>query len=284
MKGTANGYIIALLSALILCTTAAPAMADDFWVSNSDIVSGLQEVDYGLLSTVFEKDGTWYLIHGDPHSGGFHGYNWTGSEWQSDPAIVSGLGSVGKYSAPEVFNKDGTWYLISGAGNGIFHGYNWTGSEWQSDPVIASGLGSVICWSRPAVFCMDGTWYLISGAGGSYGLFGYKWTGSTWESDRAISSGLTTANDELDLHPTVFNKDGTWYLIYGYYIGSPGYEPYPGRYGGFHWTGHRWVSDSDIVSGLGNSSSQRIAPEVFYKDETWYLIAQISSLYSAGIF
>ena len=120
--------------------------------------------------TVFQKNGTWYLIAGAA-DGGFYGYNWTGSAWQNDSVIASGLSGCGNYSAPAVFQKGEEWYLIAGAADGGFYGYNWTGSAWQNDSVIASGLLCAEDNSTLAVFDMgsnvtdsynvsvNGTWY-----------------------------------------------------------------------------------------------------------------------------
>ncbi len=45
-----------------------------------------------------------------------------------------------------------------------------------------------------------------------------------------------------------------------------------GVFNGFYYNGTDWVSDSSIVSGLGDVGSQS-APTVYQKDSTWYLIS-----------
>ena len=196
------------------------------WESDSAIVSGLKDIGRVSAPTVFCKDGTWYLIAGEGE-GGFYGFQWTGRRWASDSAIVSGLPdflSVESCPRPTVFNKDGTWYLIFGENLGFHHGeffgYNWTGSAWQSDPAIVSGLPAIGEIPSPDVFNKDGTWYLISGE--LYGVFyGFTWTGSEWQSEPAIVSGLgRVCVYGENSAPTVFNKDGTWYLISGEYNGG----------------------------------------------------------------
>ena len=256
---------IALLSVIMMCLLAAPAMAADFWESDSDIVAGLGDVGYGSEPTVFNKDGTWYLIAGEDTAthGGFYGFHWTGSAWVSDPAIVSGLGSVGRYANPTVFCIDETWYLISGAGDGAFYGWRWTGSAWVSDPAIVSGLSNIGDTSAPTVFNKDGTWCLI--AGENDGVFnGYKWTGSGWQKYAGIVSGLGDV-DYLS-KPTVFNKDGTWYLIAG------GTDRGSGLFYGYIWTGRKWEPDPAVVSGLVYVSSCA-SPTVFNMDGAWHLIS-----------
>ena len=255
---------VALVSVfLAVCLTTAPAMAADFWVSDSDIVSGLGDIGDWASPAVFCKDETWYLISGE-NEGAFYGFKWnlTGSTWESEPAIVSGLSDVGSQSVPAVFYKDGTWYLISGRYEGTFYGFNWTGSVWQSDPAIVSGLSDVGDNSAPAVFYTDWTWYLISGEKVG-GFYGFKWnlTGSTWESDPAIVSGLGAASTQVV--PAVFYRNETWYLVSG---------EYNGVFNGFNWTGSVWQSDPAIASGLGDVGL-RSAPAVFYTDWTWYLIS-----------
>ena len=262
MKKTKKGLIV-LLSALVLFTltlTVAPAMAADLWQSDSAIVSGLGYIGTGSKPTVFNMDGTWYLISGEVY-GAFYGFKWTGSTWESNRKIVSKLGDVGDKSAPTVFNMDGTWYLISGERYGEFYGFHWTGAQWVSDPAIISGLGDVGYYSAPTVFNKDGTWYLISGASDEF--YGYNWTGAAWQSDPAIVSELIFVGDTAAT-PTVFNKDGTWYLISGEWFG--------GRFYGYKWTGSEWQSDPWIVSGLG-SVGYSSKPTVFYMGETWYLIS-----------
>ncbi|RLG23501.1 hypothetical protein DRN76_05270, partial [Methanosarcinales archaeon] len=248
---------------MLLLTAISMCAATDAWQSDTGIVSGLGDVGWGSSPTVFQKDGTWYLISGESE-GTFKGYNWTGSAWQSDPGIISGLGDVGGDSAPTVFLKNDLWYLISGEKFGTFYGYNWTGSAWQSDPGIISGLGDVGWSSSPTVFQKDGTWYLISGE--MDGVFnGYNWTGSAWQSDPGIISGL--GDVVWDSAPTVFLKNDLWYLISGNNIGEGA-----NTFNGYNWTGSAWQSDTGIVSGLGDVGGGS-TPTVFLKGVRWYLIS-----------
>jgi outer membrane protein assembly factor BamB/Fe-S cluster assembly iron-binding protein IscA len=187
--------------------------------------------------------------------------------WVSDSDISSGLAFYGGHSAPTVFNMDETWYLISGEGHGRFHGFYWHShrSQWVSDSGIVSGLPTDVTGydTIPEVFCMNGTWYLIAYHYPKY--YGWNWTGREWQSDPAIISGLPDSWPHC-WKPTVFNKDGTWYLICLKYI-----EDFQYAFIGYRWTGSTWESDSDIVSGLDIAYHR--ASTVFYKDETWYLIA-----------
>ncbi|CAD6493301.1 MAG: Outer membrane protein assembly factor BamB [Candidatus Argoarchaeum ethanivorans] len=258
--------IIALLSAMV-----TPAMAQDGgWVSDSDVVAGLDIYSGRLAPTVFNMDGTWYLISGEGY-GLFHGFCWHShrSQWISDSGIVSGLPTdvTGHDTFPEVFYMNGTWYLIA-YHYPQYHGWNWTGREWQSDPAIISGLPSCcISHADPTVFNKDGTWYLVRSKyidDFQYAFIGYTWTGSTWESDSDIVSGLDIAYHWTS---TVFYKDGTWYLIAG---------EGDGTFRGYTWTGSAWESAPAIVSGLPDIGQQDVTPDVFYKDGTWYLISGAS--------
>ena len=231
----------------------------DTWQINSTINSSLGDIGDRSAPTVFQKDGTWYLISGEEY-GGFYGFNWTGSTWQPDSTINSSLGDIGGRSAPTVFQKDSTWYLISGEYFGSFYGFNWTGSTWQSDSAIVSGLGGVTSMSTPTIFQKDSTWYLISGEFNGV-FYGYNWTGSTWQPDSTINSSLGDIGARSA--PTVFQKDSTWYLIAGESTGS---------FYGYNWTGSTWQSDSAIASGLGDVGGFS-APTVFQKDGTWYIIS-----------
>ena len=102
-------------------------------------------------------------------------------------------------------------------------------------------------------------WHIIaSGIGG--GFHGYTWTGSVWQGDGAIASGLPDVGDRSA--PTVFRKDGIWYLITG---GRDAFH-------GYNWTGYTWQSDDAIVIAPPDVENYS-APTVFRKDGTWYLIA-----------
>ena len=253
--------IIALLSMMMMVTSAVAAPHAG-WISNSDIVSGLPchyELGGCASPTVFNMDGTWYLLSGR-RLGVFYGFKWIDSIWESDKKIVSGLPDIGEESSPEVFCMNGTWYLISGEKGGTFYGFRWTGHGWGSDSDIVSGLGDVGRYSTPDVFYKDETWYLISGE--VYGTFyGFRWNGSTWESYNTIASGLGDVGYGSVL--SVFNKDEVWYLISGEWYGT---------FFGFKWTGSAWESDPAIISGLPDIG-QSSTPDVFYKDGIWYLIS-----------
>ena len=237
--------------------------------SYSAIASGLEDVGERSTPAVFNMSGpsgTWYLIAG-ANDGTFNGYHWNGTAWVSDSSIVSGLGDVGEQSTPAVFYKDedATWYLISGRSAGDFVGYNWTGTAWEKDDAIVSGLGTVVSGNTaPTVFCMDGTWYLISG--NAYGRFDYggrRWdaANSMWVEDSDIVSALGDVGE--DSTSTVFNKEGTWYLIAGAQSGT---------FTGYLWTGTVWKPDLAIVSGL-EDIGENSAPALFNMDGAWYLIS-----------
>jgi uncharacterized repeat protein (TIGR01451 family) len=107
---------------------------------------------------------------------------------------------------------------------------------------------------------------MVSDIAGEFdGVFnGYNWTGSEWQPDPTIVSGVGDVG--MMSAPTVFNKDGAWYLIAG--------EDH-GMFNGYNWTGSEWQPDPVIVSGLGFGSDS--APTVFYRDGLWYLISGTSS-------
>ena len=258
-----NRVILIAFAAAMLAVCISPALASATYIppDPTDLTNttGRYWVNY-----TWQAGSGWYLIAGDA-GGGFHGYNWTGSAWQSDSAIASDLPDVGNYSAPTVFQKGEEWYLIAGEMGGGFCGYNWTGSAWQDDSVIASGLTGGGNYSAPTVFQKGGDWYLIAGEAGG-GFNGYNWTGSAWQSNSVIVSDLPdSGGPDVRDHsaPTVFQKDGFWYLISG---------EMDGGFYGYNWTDSAWQSDSAIVNGLLDASNYS-APAVFQKDGGWYLIA-----------
>jgi len=79
-----------------------------------------------------------------------------------------------------------------------------------------------------------------------------------------IVSGFEFTDLGFDSTPTVFQKDGNWYLISG--------ESNSGGFYGFAWNGTSWFSNSTITSGL-SSIGIGSAPTVFQKDGNWYLIS-----------
>jgi parallel beta-helix repeat protein len=229
------------------------------WQQDSAINSSLGDIGGYSYPAVFNMSGTWYLISGE-YTGGFHGFNWTGSTWQQDSAINSSLGDIGSYASPAIFQKDSTWYMIAGETNGTFLGFNWTGSAWQQDSAINASLGDIGDCASPTVFNMSGTWYLISGEYNG-GFIGFNWTGSAWQQDSAINASLGDIG--YTPSPMVFQKDSTWYLISG---------ENDGGFLGFNWTGSAWQQDSAINASLGDIGWWS-APAVFQKDGTWYLIS-----------
>ena len=229
------------------------------WQADNVINNGLPDVGLYSATTVFHKDGTWYLIAGE-NAGTFPAFNWTGTAWQADEGINASLPGVGSLSSPNVFYKDGTWYLISGETGGTFPAFNWTGTVWQADHAINASLPDVGNRASPNVFHKDGTWYLIAGEGG--GTFpAFNYTGAVWQEDHAINASLPDAGD--DTAPYIFFKDGTWYLIAG---------EFEGNLDAFNWTGTAWQSDSAMASGLiiaGGYST----PSVFFKGGPLYLVS-----------
>lgn len=96
-------------------------------------------------------------------------------------------------------------------------------------------------------------WYSISG--------GYKIPLVKWQINSSIISGLSGSSSTT---PNIFYKDGTWYLIDGYYLDT---------YNGWNWTGTSWQSDTAIISGLDGNIGIYPHLDVFEKDSTWYIIA-----------
>jgi hypothetical protein len=81
-----------------------------------------------------------------------------------------------------------------------------------------------------------------------------------WEPNSTINSSLLYIGSWSA--PTVFYKDGSWYLIAGA----------DASFKGFAWNGNQWVSNSTINASLPTITSL-LKSSVFYKDGSWYLIA-----------
>lgn len=187
--------------------------------------------------------------------------------WVSNTSIGSVI-DVGSYSRPSVFQKDGSWYMLSGEGTSRlnFNGFLYNGIAWVPNSTINNSLPTLGGLVSPCVFQKDGTWYIIAGHGtGSFYGYVYNETDLRWYSNSTIKNGLPTL-PAYYAAPSVFQKDGTWYLIAG---------AYNGRFYGYSWDGTQWVTSLAINASLpssgaiGNSST----PAVFQKYGTWYMIA-----------
>jgi hypothetical protein len=205
--------------------------------------------------SVFQKDGTWYLLTGSDGPIALD-FVWNGTDWSLNSQIRSFWVS---YLAPDVFQKDGTWYMFGG-GSQQFYGYAWNGTNWTSNATIISGLPSLRYYLSPSVFQRDGNWYLINGLSDG-NFYGYAWNGTKWNTNFTVNASLPDVG--LWSRPSVFQKDGTWYLLSGARTGG---------FYGFNWTGTQWQNDFAINASLpivGTDSS----PSVFYRNSTWYLIS-----------
>jgi len=140
---------------------------------------------------------------------------------------------------------------------------------WHSDSSLVSGLGDIGANSKPAIaynITGDGRWNLI--AGEEDGVFnGYYWNGSQWVSDSSLVTGLGDIGSRSA--PAIaynITGDGRWNLIAGEFVGV---------FNGYYWNGSQWVSDSSLVTGLGDVG-YRSAPAIAYNitgDGRWNLIA-----------
>ena len=248
-------FLVLFIASVMFLTV--PVSAE--WVIDSNIVTGLMDVDSYSAPAVFIDDSTLKLISGK-WDGGFDGYYWSGSTWILDSDIVTGLVNVGSNSVLAVFIDDSTLKLISGGYNGGFDGYYWSGSTWISDSDIVTGLVDVGYNSAPVVFIDGSTLKLISGD--LYGNFcGYYWDGSTWFLDSDIVTGLVDVGSYSV--PVVFIDDSILKLISG---------KWDGGFDGYYWSGSTWISDSDIVTGLVDVGFYS-TPTVFIDDSTLKLIS-----------
>ena len=247
-----------LIFLLLIIAYMNTASADSEWVSDSSIVTGLEDFDLISCPIVFLDGSTLKLISGSI-GGTFAGWYWSGSTWVSDSSIVTGLGDVGSRNVPTVFLDGSTLKLISGEYDGVFNGYYWSGSTWVSDSSIIAGLGDIGSRSTPTVFLDGSTLKLISG--NNDGTFnGYYWSGSTWVSDSSVVTGLGDIGSRSS--PTVFLDGSTLKLIS---------TEYDSVFNGFYWSGSTWVSDSSAVAGL--SVVTHMHPTVCLDDSTLKLIS-----------
>jgi len=211
-----NKLIFSLILGMFLLVSLGSVSAA-FWTPDLTINASLPDIGTNSKPSVFYKDSSWYLISGE-ESGAFFGYVWTGTAWATNLTINASLPDIGGNSAPSVFYKDSSWYLISGELNGKFYGYTWSGTQWVTNLTINASLPTnVNAWYTPSVFQKDGIWYLISGTrypGADDGKFlGFAWSGTEWLPDFTINDSLGDIGAWAA--PSVFQKDGIWYLISG---------------------------------------------------------------------
>ena len=121
-----------------------------------------------------------------------------------------------------------------------------TCDRWVQNTSIVTGLGGTGAKPAPAI-CYNctgnGYWELISGENNGV-FYGFYWNGTQWVSDSSIVAGLGDIG--LTSAPAICNNctgNGYWELIAG---------DYDGDFNGFYWNGTQWVSDSAIITGLGD--------------------------------
>jgi len=179
--------------------------------------------------------------------------NYSMAEWSNNTSIIPGLSSTSLDSLPAnpVYNlrSDDQWILVSGSYSSTFYGWYWSGSLWIPDSTLVAGLyNDTFVWTTPSIaynLRADGKWVLISGD--FYGLFhGWYWDGG-WHVDQNIVTGLgdigSYSSPSLAYNLT---GDAKWTLIAGKSAGT---------FNGFYWDGSSWISNSTLISGLGDIGS-----------------------------
>jgi len=198
------------------------------WVSDSGITDGLGLVgDCDLKPTVFNKDGTWYLIHGAADDvTGFWAYSWDEDQdkWIYDASgeMIDGLVSTFVGNAPKAFELNGEWYLISINNDpwNEFWGYKYSDAEkkWQANSDIVKGLGNVIPTydSSPMIFKDGDDYYLIvnweNSSGEIQGIKIYKWEGSDGWKRKQTDLGLDVLGTQWFRGDSGI-KDGKEFLV-----------------------------------------------------------------------
>ena len=138
---------------------------------------------------------------------------------------------------------------------------------WSSNTTVVNGLGDIGMASSPEAFYNlfgDGKWHLITG--GLDTQAGFEWNGTGWESNSTVISGIGIQGRGRPVVFYNFFGDETWHLILG---------EDDGAFFGYKWGGSSWVSNSTIISGLGDVG-ERSNPSVFYNlfgDGKWHLIS-----------
>ncbi|MCX6750769.1 MAG: VWA domain-containing protein, partial [Candidatus Pacearchaeota archaeon] len=150
------------------------------------------------------------------------------------------------------------WYLISGEYDGVFNGYSWSGTNWISNSVVVASLPDIGANSAPSVFQKDGNWYLIAGEyDGVFNGYTLATNGTTWLRNTTIIASLPDVGSNSA--PSVFQKDGNWYLISGNLVGT---------FNGYAWNGTQWRVNTTINASLPDIGANS-APSIFQKDGTW---------------
>ena len=252
-----------LIFLILILASTSTASAIDTWESYPSIVSGLANLRDEATPTVYNDDGTWYLIYGESW-GWFYGYYWDDDTWVSDSTLVYGLSNGGWASSPTVYYDDGIWKLISGRLTGSLRGWYWDGDSWVLDSSVVGGITSVDVVEPVGIFNDSGTLKMVIGEPDAT-FSGYYWDGSIWVSDPSIKSGLTSGSYPAgkDARVSFFVIDGDWYSIVG---------KDPGDHYGFYWSGSTWIRDDSYVSGLGDIGWTS-SPATFNDDGTWKVIS-----------
>ncbi len=234
------------------------------WLPNSTINASLPTFYENFPApSVFYRDGTWYLIIGD-NSGIFYGYNWSGTAWTTDLAINASLPDIGSRSSPEVFYKDETWYMVAGNITGLFNGFKFkeaspftTTPSWANVTKILNSTNGTIVGYR---------WYFSDSAGNTNSTSIYTLTSSdttppTYYSASHNSTGAgTLVRFGINVTDNIALQTNGWYIFStnntGIWINDS----------------NHWEPNSTINNSLSTFSNSNLAPTVFYKDSSWYLI------------
>ena len=231
---------------------------EDNVVNGSDIVYQWSDRNY---STTYN----WFAIVDD-------GYNFVTSDiWSfttglnSQPEIIlnnplngSSLVSLNPTLSVNVTDEEGDNMTVS------FYQY---GNQWFSDDSFIIGLVDVGSASTPTIadFNDDGIYELISGGSNTNQFFGYYWNGSSWINNSNLISGITGVSFSTSPEIVDFDQDGNYELISG---------DINGVFHGFRWNGTQWVSNSSLISGLGDIISSSV-PSIadFDNDSNYEMIA-----------
>ncbi len=231
------------------------------WVENTDIVSGLGDLDDDSSPAIVKIASDYYLLATNGLDTTLNSWKWNGSAWVTDTTINSGLSllETDELIHP-VYIGDSIYLIIVDNSADVFRGFLWNGASWDSNSAIVSNLSSP---GNPAIttfyigsvlYCIVATYSQIWTA--------YTWTGSGWTTNASVLAGL-------DMDSSYAYRVSAFYLQGELYLLVPHRSTYVD---GYKWNGSTWVSFPTIMGGLEGDIGSYEEPVVFYFDNKLYLI------------
>jgi len=243
------------------------------WVVNTSVKSGLTSVVYGTEFVGYDNftgiGSRWINREGIFRKCNFggascnDGFAWNGASWGS--WTFGGdyyVGQFGFTGFSDMHRINGSiWEVGYSSSEGGWYSKHYDpylyGTRWSIDNSMVSGMDTALTCGTGSrgieIWEQGGELVYVSYCRND--LSGGRWTASGWDNTyTAHLTGLTsTTLIARNRQPTIFEADGTLYMIISYWASLIGYR----------WSGSTWVSDSGAVTGLTVSGQQQNTESIY---------------------